>query len=60
MLIKKLWNVVWYRWEDRNVVLHRELDEELQERNMTLNMELKCEYRIGSSNPPNKHYSSST
>ncbi len=49
-LIKKLWEVSWDQWEHRNVVLHEEEDEEYQEKELTLNMEMERECRIGTSN----------
>ncbi len=51
-LIKKLWNVACIQWKNGNVVLHVELGEELQAREVSLNMELTHEYNSGSVDVP--------
>ncbi len=46
-LIKKMWDGAWEQWEHRNMVLHDELDKELWGKDLTLNIKLMWEFKIG-------------
>ncbi len=46
-LIMNSWDVAWDQWEHRNTVLYKEFYEELRGEELTLNIELTWEFKIG-------------